>query len=57
MAQSADTFDPLLLKKFRGCLVGGLVGDCIGGLFDWRYISEKALSEHLVKVLDDNDKG
>ena len=56
MTQSTDTPDPLLLRKFRGCLVGGLVGDCIGALFDWRYVAEKVLAEHLDKVLDENDK-
>jgi hypothetical protein len=48
MQDSAEIrgMDPLLQSKFRGCLAGVLVGDCIGTLFECDYsVSHSILGE------------
>ncbi|OQV24936.1 putative Poly(ADP-ribose) glycohydrolase ARH3 [Hypsibius exemplaris] len=35
--QGNEPSEPLLLDKYRGCLMGVLLGDCIGGLFDFQW--------------------
>jgi len=40
-----------LASKFRGCLVGGLLGDCLGATYEgWYTISKKELQKYFDKL-------
>jgi len=42
--------------KFQGCMVGGLIGDCLGAPFESEYWSQNGISkEKLTKKLFDNN--
>lgn len=42
----------VLSSKFRGCLVGVLLGDCIGRIFEGRSsISKKMLNNYLAELM------
>lgn len=48
----AAATDVVLASKFKGCLVGALVGDCVGEKFELRWkISKKVISDYLTKLL------
>lgn len=41
----------LLASKFRGCLVGGLLGDCLGAPYEGAYgVSKKELQKYFDKL-------
>ena len=46
-----------ICDKFRGCLAGVLIGDCMGGPFEWdiRPISRTVLSTFMRKQLEDTE--
>ena len=46
-----------LAAKFRGCLVGGLTGDCLGAPFEGeKKITQTVLTNFIVKRLEKTDK-
>lgn len=48
----------LLAGKFRGCLVGSLLGDCLGAPFEGDFpVSKSVLSSYVAKLLDESAKG
>ncbi|KAH7981552.1 hypothetical protein HPB49_025330 [Dermacentor silvarum] len=47
-----------LAGKFRGCLVGSLLGDCLGAPFEGDFpISKSVLTSYVSKLLDESAKG
>lgn len=46
-----------LASKFRGCLIGGLLGDCIGAPFEGDFpVSKTVLKNYLSNLLSDTSK-
>ena len=50
---------PSLASRFRGCMLGSLVGDCLGQPFEGeeRPISKSVLNSYFEKLYDSNAKG
>lgn len=50
---------PDLASRFRGCMLGSLVGDCFGQPFEGeeRPISKSVLNNYFEKLQDSNIKG
>lgn len=47
-----------LSNKFRGCLVGGLLGDCLGAPFEGETRSSRSvLNSYFKKLADPNVRG
>jgi poly(ADP-ribose) glycohydrolase ARH3 len=42
-----------LANKFRGCLVGGLLGDCLGAPFELRKRTKKSVLQQYFDKLED----
>jgi len=51
--------NPGLASRFRGCMLGALLGDCLGQPFDGeeRPISKSVLNSYFEKLHDSNLKG
>lgn len=48
----------VLASKFRGCLVGSLLGDCLGAPFEGDFpVSKSVLTSYITKLLDESAKG
>jgi ADP-ribosylglycohydrolase len=46
-----------LVNKFRGCLTGGLIGDCLGAPFEGEFpISKTVLFNFVTKQLEETNK-
>lgn len=46
-----------LVSKFRGCLIGGLIGDCLGAPFEGdQTVTKSLLTNFLTKRLDERHK-
>ena len=46
-----------MVSKFRGCLIGGLIGDCLGAPFEGdRTIARSVLNNYMKKQLDETHK-
>ena len=50
---------PNLASRFRGCMLGSLIGDCLGQPFEGeeRPISKSVLNSYFEKLHDSNLKG
>ena len=50
---------PNLASRFRGCMLGSLIGDCLGQPFEGeeRPISKSVLNSYFEKLQDSNSKG
>lgn len=50
---------PSLASRFRGCMLGSLIGDCLGQPFEGeeRPISKSVLNSYFEKLHDSNLKG
>lgn len=50
---------PGLASRFRGCMLGSLIGDCLGQPFEGeeRPISKSVLNSYFEKLHDSNLKG
>jgi len=47
-----------LQSKFRGCLVGALVGDCLGAVYEGdQVVSKTVLNRFFTGLKDSNKKG
>ncbi|XP_064465926.1 ADP-ribosylhydrolase ARH3-like [Ornithodoros turicata] len=47
-----------LAGKFRGCLVGSLLGDCLGAPFEGDFpVSKSVLTSYVSKLLEESSKG
>ena len=42
-----------MLSKFKGCMIGGLIGDCLGAPFEFKYHENIVPMKKIVKFLDD----